>query len=221
MLPIPNNPDPDLVRRTRQGDRDAFLELVRRHAAAVRAIVEARIPGSPRVDEETVGAFARMLRTLFVVRDLTWFHLFAIRTTQAHLDARRYSAEDPGPDAPAWLRRLTLGQRESLFFATRAAPAACAPAIEYLGISQQAYEARTERARRLQAKAQEWEDAGLPPPPSPQMAAQVAAAVDETLGPRRAISAPGSRLPRLPLPLAFLLAIGIAGVAAALLFRPE
>ena len=220
MLPIPNNPDPDLVRQVRRGERDAYLELVRRHWRPVRAIVEARIPTSPKVDEETVAAFERIYRTLFVIRDLTWFHLFAVRTAQAHLDSQAYSADALPSEAPEWMSKLTLGQREALFFQQRAEAHLHFPAIEYLGITREAYEARHERGRATLAKAQEWGDAEWPEAPADGLGDELATRVDALLGPRRETKIAGRRLPKLPLPLAFLLAIAVSGILVTFVFRP-
>ena len=217
LLPIPNNPDPDLVRATRRGDRGAFLELVQRHAPAVRAIVEARMPGSDAIDDETVAAFQRIHKTLVVVRDLTWFHLFAIRTAQTYLDSRRYRHDDPGPAAAPWFAPLTLGQREALFLVERCGPQPRFPPIEYLGIGETAFEARLERGQAIRAKAGEWGDAVLMDQGNID---SIVARVDEALG---AAATPKERrnIRRMPLSLAFVLAVAVAGLLAALLFRPR
>ncbi|MFQ5503686.1 MAG: hypothetical protein ACE5F1_02685 [Planctomycetota bacterium] len=216
MLPRHDNPDPELLRRARAGERKAFLALCRRHAAVVRAIVEARIPGSPRIDEETAAAFARTHKMLVLVQDPGWFHLFVTRTTRAWLDARGHSAEDPGAAAPPWARKLSLSQREALYFHARALQAGAPfPAIEYLAISNEAFATRVARGRALLAR----ESAGIGPPPPDGLAERIAARVDELLGPAPA-ERPGRSLPRLPLSLSFLLAIALAALASALLFRP-
>jgi hypothetical protein len=151
--------------------------------------------------------------------DPNWFHLFAVRTAQAHLDARGLRADDPGPDCPDCLRRLSLGQREALLFAERAAGSPF-PAIEYLGIAQEAFEARRDRGRAACAQAREMEQPGLPPAPEAGWLETLVARIDQGLGPRQESGGTRRPLPRLPLPLAFLLAVAVSGAGVALLFRP-
>jgi len=218
LLPVHDNPDPALIRRTRRNDRDAFLILVRRYAHCARALVEARIPGSSEVDEHTALAFARIHKTLFVVHELDWFHLFVMRTTSAHLDASGLAPTEPGPAAPEWLTRLSLAQREALLFVEHADPPAPFPTIEFLGISAETLEARLQRAADVRARCSEQGGGELPPGPAPDFADRLCARVDELLGPRRKVVA-RRRFPEMPLPLSFALAVGIAALLVAILFQ--
>ena len=213
MLPVPDNPDPDLIRQSREGDRDAYLHLAKRHALAVRAIVEARMPGDSRIDEECALAFERIHRTLFVVRELGWFHLFCVRSTQTFFDARNKQGSEPCPPDMPWLHALSASQREALFFALRAEAELPFPAIEYLGISRDAYDARVERGRLALPEP-------LPEIPD-DFIARLLPRIDELLGPRKAKrEGLSARLPAMPLGLAFFCVLSLSAVLAGLLFRP-
>jgi hypothetical protein len=218
VIPVPGNPDPDLLRRARLGEHAAFAELHERYAPAVRALIEARRPGSSRIDEWSVGAFELIFSRLGLLQDAHWLHREFIRQTREYLDGQQLRPEDPGEDAPDWLKQMPIEPRELLFFATRAEALCPFPGYEYFGITQQAYEARLERATQAR---QERINTGLPaalPEAAPtdwreRQWTQIRESLSPQADPRSA-----RRWPRLPLPLAFLLVVGAAMLGLSLVF---
>ncbi len=220
MLTLPDNPDPILLRSARQGDREAWLALVVRHAPAVRATIEARMPGEEGILDVCVEVFDRMHGQLFLVSEPNWFHLFCIRTTQAHLDQMGRRPERVPEQGPEWMRRLSLGQREAWLLHERAEKEAPFPVAEYLGIRPEAYEARWQSAEDTRRKVESKGLGTVPPGPDASFTGKLQAALAEKLPPTPAGSRSWTRkLPAVPAGLAFLLVLAFSALLAALLFQ--
>ncbi|PIE23254.1 MAG: hypothetical protein CSA62_08570 [Planctomycetota bacterium] len=148
MIPVPNNPDPQLLRRARLREHAAFRELHSRFAHAIRALIEARRPGSAQIDELCVQSFERIFSHLQLFREEHWLHRDFVRQTRELLESKMLRADSAGADCPSWLATLPIEPREVLFFEQRAAGRSPFPAHEYFGITDQAYQARAERAQK-------------------------------------------------------------------------
>jgi RNA polymerase sigma-70 factor (ECF subfamily) len=114
--------EPDLVRRAREGDREAMGDLFRIHSGAVRRLLRGVV--GPRVDVDDLAqeVFISAYRSVRAYRGdsafSTWLHRVAVNTAISHLRslARRQRPMEPseaarrvadeGPDA----HELTVGK---------------------------------------------------------------------------------------------------------------
>ncbi|MEZ5989025.1 MAG: hypothetical protein R3F30_07865 [Planctomycetota bacterium] len=217
---LPARDQPDVVRAAVQGDREAFLALVHRHAPAVRCLCEARAPDALDLDLRAAEAFVAIWELRRAVREPGHWPLFCGRTTQAHLDRQAGLPERRPEGGPAWLADQPLAAREAWLLHHRVEAPDAVPVIDYLGIAQHAYEARWQRAEAGRLKAA---DLGLdqaPRSPADDSPARITAEVAERLGPAPARrTGVLARLPRLPLALSFLLVLALSALLAALLFQ--
>ena len=111
MRPAPAEGEPALVKRARAGDRDAFEELVRRHADRLYAVVLRFVADGDEAQEVTQEAFLRAWRSIprFEGRSAFFTWLYRIGINEAKRRAARRppihvaSLEDePVPEAPDW-----------------------------------------------------------------------------------------------------------------------
>ena len=111
MRPVPVEGEPVLVARARAGDRDAFEELVRRHADRLYAVVLRFVADGDEAQEVTQEAFLRAWRSIprFEGRSAFFTWLYRIGINEAKRRAARRppvhvaSLEDePVPEAPDW-----------------------------------------------------------------------------------------------------------------------
>ena len=165
-----------LVERASAGEREAFEELVRRHADRLFAIVLRFLGNRADAEEATQEAFLRAWRSIdrFERRAqfFTWIYRIGLNEAK-RLAARRAPSgqvrsfeEDPVPDAPDWSEapELRLGQaevRRVLEDAIRALPPdyraplilrdieglSTAEAAEVTGMREGAFKSRLHRAR--------------------------------------------------------------------------
>jgi RNA polymerase sigma-70 factor, ECF subfamily len=100
-----------LVERAKAGDRDAFEELVRRHAERLYAVVLRFVADAEEAQEVTQDAFLRAWRGIarFEGRSLFFTWLYRIGINEAKRRVRRQPAvpvasldDEPVPDAPDW-----------------------------------------------------------------------------------------------------------------------
>jgi RNA polymerase sigma-70 factor (ECF subfamily) len=111
MRPVPAEGEAVLVDRAKAGDRDAFEELVRRHAERLYAVVLRFVADGEEAQEVTQEAFLRAWRSIarFEGRSLFFTWLYRIGINEAKRRAGRRppvpvaSLEDePVPEAPDW-----------------------------------------------------------------------------------------------------------------------
>ena len=111
MRPAPAEGEPTLVDRAKAGDRDAFEELVRRHAEHLYAVVLRFVADGEEAQEVTQEAFLRAWRSIarFEGRSRFFTWLYRIGINEAKRRAARRppvpvaSLEDePVPEAPDW-----------------------------------------------------------------------------------------------------------------------
>lgn len=220
MLTLPDNPDPILLRSARKGDREAWLALVARHALAVWATIEARLPGEANIQEVCIQVFERMHSQLFLVTEPNWFHLFCVRTTQAHLDQMGLHPERLPEKGPEWMRRLSLGQREAWLMHERLGEDAPFPPSEYLGIRPETFEARQQSSEALRSEALAKGLGMIPVGPEASFLTQVQKALAASLPPTpQGLQGWRQRLPPVPASLAFLLVLALSALLAAFLFQ--
>jgi RNA polymerase sigma-70 factor, ECF subfamily len=111
MRPAPAEGETALVDRAKAGDRDAFEELVRRHAERLYAVVLRFVADGEEAQEVTQEAFLRAWRSIarFEGRSLFFTWLYRIGINEAKRRAGRQPPvpvasleDDPVPDAPDW-----------------------------------------------------------------------------------------------------------------------
>lgn len=170
------DPDGALVSRAQAGDRDAFEELVRRHADRLYAVV--RRVGLPReaAEDVTQEAFLRAWRSIDAFRGqsrfFTWLYRIGLNEAKrwlGHEPARALvrSLDDEDAGEPADVRdephaRVTHAElQEAVADAVRALPLkyrtplilrdiqglSTADAAAILGLSEAAFKSRLHRAR--------------------------------------------------------------------------
>jgi RNA polymerase sigma-70 factor (ECF subfamily) len=124
MRPLSVETDEALVERARGGEREAFEELVRRHADRLYAVV-LRFLGNPgEAEEVTQEAFMRAWRGIDGFRGgsqfFTWLYRIGLNEAK-RLASRRPTAgrvasleDDPIPEAPDWSEapEVRTGQNE-------------------------------------------------------------------------------------------------------------
>jgi DNA-directed RNA polymerase specialized sigma24 family protein len=218
--------DSVLVRRSQAGDVQAWQELVRRHAAAVRATIRSATLDAEDADAKAEEVFLRAHRLLFTLRDVTWFPLYAVRHAKAMVEERKA----PGAQEPLLqaLGQVPAATREVLFMHHALARPGELLLMEYLGLSREAVLSRLERGHRaLAATSGMTEDAvrehlaricAADAARDLELARRVAAKVEA----RRTGGFLGGlvrRLPPLPLPLALALAVAVAGMLIGLILR--
>jgi RNA polymerase sigma-70 factor, ECF subfamily len=170
-----------LVERARAGDREAFEELVRRHADRLHAVVLRFVADREAADEVTQEAFLRAWRGLgrFQGRSRFFTWLYRIGINEAKRRATREPAEqtisldeEPILEAPDWseapeTRAEQSDLRRVLERSIRALPVKYrAPVIlrdvegltteeaaEVMDLSQAAFKSRLHRARLLLRRA--------------------------------------------------------------------
>jgi RNA polymerase sigma-70 factor, ECF subfamily len=170
-----------LVERARAGDREAFEELVRRHADRLHAVVLRFVADREAADEVTQEAFLRAWRGIgrFQGRSRFFTWLYRIGINEAKRRATREPAEqtisldeEPILEAPDWseapeTRAEQSDLRQVLERSIRALPVKYrAPVIlrdvegltteeaaEVMDLSQAAFKSRLHRARLLLRRA--------------------------------------------------------------------
>lgn len=166
--------DAELVARLRAGDRDAFTELYRAHAGAVRAAVSDRVRQPDLQADAVQEAFARALERLDTLRDPSAFRpwLLSIARHTAVDHVRPYSrvadlteemavaVPDQEPDPQQWaeLHEMAALVRNSFARLSRRDATAVALATHFglstddlaaaLGVSPGAAKVALHRARR-------------------------------------------------------------------------
>ena len=123
----------ELVRRARDGERDAFGELYRRYAGMVHGILLARLPHA-EVADAAQDVFLRALRHLASLRDEAAFGgWLATLARTAAVDWRRRpasrAAHQPLDDSMADERGVGGGEELAVLEAIRALPAAYAETL--------------------------------------------------------------------------------------------
>jgi len=218
--------DSVLVRRSQAGDVPAWEELVRRHAAAVRAALRSVTLDAEDADAKAEEVFMRAHRLLFTLRDVTWFPLYALRLAQAMVQEQRA----PGTADPLLegLAAVPAPTREVLFLHHALARPGAAVLMEYTGLSREAVLSRLERGHRaLAARSGTTEDALRESLARLCVAGaardlELARRVAERVEAQRAGRFLGGllrRLPPMPLPLAMALAVAVAGMLIGLILR--
>lgn len=123
MRPAPAEEEAVLVERAKASDRDAFEELVRRHAERLYAVVLRFVADGDEAQEVTQEAFLRAWRSIprFEGRSAFFTWLYRIGINEAKRRAGRrppvpvVSLEDePVPEAPDWSMapETRAGQRD-------------------------------------------------------------------------------------------------------------
>lgn len=170
--------DHALVGRAREGDLDAFAELVRRHEHRVRAVL-LRLLDDPRdVEEATQDAFVQAWRSLDRFRGdaavSTWLYRIAVNQAFARLRRKRLptvpveEATEPAGAAEAEsreLERIVAGRIRALGPDYRAALVlrdvvglSNQEVADILGLSLSAAKSRIHRARmQLREELERWE----------------------------------------------------------------
>jgi RNA polymerase sigma-70 factor (ECF subfamily) len=110
--PAPASDEPELVERSRAGDRSAFEELVRRHADRLYAVVLRFVADADEAEDVTQEAFLRAWRSIGSFegrsRFFTWIYRIGIneakRRTERKSPARAFGSIEDGPieEAPDW-----------------------------------------------------------------------------------------------------------------------
>jgi RNA polymerase sigma-70 factor, ECF subfamily len=90
---MPQDADAELVARARQGDLEAFAELVRRHEHRVRAVLFRLLDDERDVEEATQDAFVQAWRNLESFRGdaavFTWLYRITLNQALARLRRKR------------------------------------------------------------------------------------------------------------------------------------
>lgn len=176
MRPAPGESEQVLVERSQGGDREAFEELVRRHADRLYAVVLRFVADGEEAQDVTQEAFLRAWRSIGRFRGqsqfFTWLYRIGINEAKRRA-GRRPPAElfasledDPMPEAPDWSEapQLRLEQsdlREVLERAIRELPLryratvilrdveglSTREAAEVMELSEAAFKSRLHRAR--------------------------------------------------------------------------
>jgi RNA polymerase sigma-70 factor (ECF subfamily) len=165
-----------LVERARKGDRDAFEELVRRHAQRLHAVVLRFVADPEEAREVTQDAFLRAWRGIDRFQGqsqfFTWLYRIGINEAKRRAERRppawtTLSLDDEAePEAPDWSEapqtRLEQSDlREALEEAVRALPfeyraplilrdiegLSTAEAAEVMDLGEAAFKSRLHRAR--------------------------------------------------------------------------
>jgi RNA polymerase sigma-70 factor, ECF subfamily len=175
MRSVPAEGEAVLVERAKTGDRDAFEELVRRHAERLYAVVLRFVADGDEAQEVTQEAFLRAWRSIarFEGRSRFFTWLYRIGINEAKRRAARRppvvvtSLEDePVPEAPDWSEapEARSDQRDLLKVLEQAirglpleyrAPIvlrdveglSTAEAAEAMGLGEAAFKSRLHRAR--------------------------------------------------------------------------
>ncbi len=116
----------DLVLRAREGDRDAYAELVRRHSPRLFALCLSMLRGRESAEDAAQEAFVKAWKSLRSFRGgsafSTWLHRIAVNACQDFLRRNsRIRQESITEDASVDERRLREGE---------GAPGDCAAKIE-------------------------------------------------------------------------------------------
>lgn len=169
----PVDEDAGLVVRAQAGDREAFEELVRRHADHLHAVVVRMVPDGRDAEEVTQEAFLRAWRGIGRfkgdARFFTWLYRIGINEARRHTQRRPPASAsiddaglDPADPRPAPDRRAEHGDlRDALERAVRAldpdyrAPLilrdveglSTAEAAAIMGLREAAFKSRLHRAR--------------------------------------------------------------------------
>jgi RNA polymerase sigma-70 factor (ECF subfamily) len=174
--PASASDEPELVERSRAGDRSAFEELVRRHADRLYAVVLRFVADADEAEDVTQEAFLRAWRSIGSFegrsRFFTWIYRIGINEAKRRSDRKSPagglgSIEDsPIEDAPDWSEapefRAEQGDlRRVLEEAVRALPPeyraplilrdveglSTQDAAEVMELSEAAFKSRLHRAR--------------------------------------------------------------------------
>jgi RNA polymerase sigma-70 factor (ECF subfamily) len=176
MRPASGESEQVLVERSQGGDREAFEELVRRHADRLYAVVLRFVADGEEAQDVTQEAFLRAWRSIGRFRGrsqfFTWLYRIGINEAKRRA-GRRPPAElfasldsDPVPEAPDWseapqLRLEQSGLRDVLERAVRELPPryratvvlrdveglSTREAAEVMELSEAAFKSRLHRAR--------------------------------------------------------------------------
>lgn len=123
MRPPSGESEEALVERSKDGDREAFEELVRRHADRLYAVVVRFVADGDEAQEVTQEAFLRAWRSIGRFRGqsqfFTWLYRIGINEAKRRA-GRRPPAElfaslddDPVPEAPDWSEAPQLRLEQS------------------------------------------------------------------------------------------------------------
>lgn len=112
MHPASSATDEILVERSQRGDREAFEELVRRHAERLYAVVVRFVADGEEAEEVTQEAFLRAWRSIGRFRGqsqfFTWLYRIGINEAKRRASRRppagffSSSDEDPMSETPDW-----------------------------------------------------------------------------------------------------------------------
>lgn len=112
MRPASGEPEGVLVERAGRGDRQAFEELVRRHADRLYAVLLRFVADSEEAEDVTQEAFLRAWRGIGRFRGdaqfFTWLYRIGINEAKRRAGRRRPAEllssgdDDPLPEAPDW-----------------------------------------------------------------------------------------------------------------------
>lgn len=176
MHPASGASDEVLVERSQGGDREAFEELVRRHAERLYAVVVRFVADGDEAQEVTQEAFLRAWRSIGRFRGqsqfFTWLYRIGINEAKRRAGRRppaglvSSSDEEAMPEAPDWSeapqRRLEQADlRQALERAVRQLPMRYRAAVilrdveglstreaaEVMDLSEAAFKSRLHRAR--------------------------------------------------------------------------
>lgn len=96
--------DARLVEQVREGDDDAFAEIVRRHDRQLRALLYRLLPNEASPDDVLQDAYLRAFRALPRFRGDaslgTWLYRITHNVAMDHLRRRRVTEVQPDPEAP-------------------------------------------------------------------------------------------------------------------------
>jgi RNA polymerase sigma-70 factor (ECF subfamily) len=169
--------DLELIARAREGDLDAFAELVRRHERGVRAVITRLIGDERDVEEAAQDVFVQAWRSLDAFREessfFTWLYRIAVNEALMRLRRNRpataelVEADEPGvsPADESSMRDVLLASIAELPFEERAAlllrdlhGLSNQEVADTLGVSLGAAKSRVHRARmQVRAALEEWE----------------------------------------------------------------
>jgi hypothetical protein len=221
--------DSILVRRSQAGDLDAFRDLVRRHAPAVRSMALSHLHDVAASEALAERVFKSAWKLLFTLRDVSWFPLFILR--QAHETATVEGKDRkpaPGDAFITALGELPVGFREMLLLDAALASPGVPLLMEYTGLGKETVEGRQLRgraslqhqARMTEAQVRQelarvvaWDGAAVA-----AFAEQVVTAIRQSpkfkQRPKWLM-----RIPPIPMPLALGMALALAAVLVGLIMR--
>jgi RNA polymerase sigma-70 factor (ECF subfamily) len=173
--------DASLIARAKEGDLDAFAELVRRYERRVRSVLAQLLDDERDVEETAQDVFVQAWRNLPRFRGeaaaFTWLYRIAVNAALMRLRRKRVPTEElsdaePAAEPSPAARAATSELREFLLARVRALPFEYRTPLvlrdleglsnqevaDVLGISVAAAKSRIHRARmQIRAELEEWE----------------------------------------------------------------